>query len=150
MPHSYASLLTHIVFSTKDRRPFMDSILEERLYPYLAGTIRQLGGKAYRINGTEDHIHLLAEFPPGVATATGIGKLKGCSSKWIHDTFADRQSFSWQRGYGAFSVSRSAIPIVGGYIERQKTHHRKTSFQDEFIKLLRKHGVAFDESFIWK
>jgi REP element-mobilizing transposase RayT len=150
MAHSYTALLTHVVFSTKDRRPSIDPSLEERLFPYMGGLIRQLGGKAYNITGAEDHVHLLAQFPSQVALATAIGKVKGCSSKWIHDTFDHRASFAWQRGYGAFSVSSSMASIVAGYIERQKIHHRKVLFQDEFINLLRKHGVPYDESFIWK
>ena len=150
MAHSYTALLTHVVFSTKNRRSLIDPSLEERLYPYLGGLIGRLGGKAYNINGAADHIHLLAEFPSDLAPAAAIGRIKGCSSKWIHETFDHRASFAWQRGYGAFSVSTSRASIVAGYIERQKIHHRKLSFQEEFVSLLRKHGVAFDESFIWR
>src|ERR1700736_3922914 len=144
MPHSYSNLLTHIVYSTKNRKPFIDADLESHLFPYFGGIVRQLGGKLYLVNGVEDHVHLLAELPPTIAVAEAIGKIKGSSTYWIHQSSPDRSAFAWQRGYGAFSVSKSNVSSVARYIERQKEHHRKQSFQDELRELLRRHGVAFD------
>src|SRR5258708_7594029 len=149
MPHSYSNLLTHIVYSTKNRRPLIDTDLESRLFPYFGGILRQLGGKLYTVNGVEDHVHILAELPPTIGVAEAVGKIKGSSTHWIHETFPDRSEFSWQRGYAAFSVSNSNVPIVARYIERQKTHHKKRSFEDEFVALLRRHGVSFDKRYLW-
>ncbi|MEA2165741.1 MAG: REP-associated tyrosine transposase [Thermoanaerobaculia bacterium] len=141
MPHSYTNLLTHIVYSTKNRRPLIDAALESRLFPYFGGIVRQLGGKLYVVNGVEDHVHLLAELPASIAVAEAVGKIKGSSTHWIHESFSDRSEFAWQRGYGAFSVNRSNVSRVARYIERQKTHHRKRSFPDEFLELLRRHDI---------
>ena len=125
MPHSYTSIVVHVVFSTKDRTPQLDAALEERLYPYLGGI---------------DHLHLLAGMKATMSVAEAVGKIKGSSSKWIHETFPDRQRFAWQRGYAAFSVSESQIARVAGYIERQKIHHAKFSFRDEFLVSCRDTG----------
>ncbi len=149
MPHSYTSIVVHVVFSTKDRTPQLDAVLEERLYPYLGGILRELGGKLIALNGVEDHLHLLAGLKATMSVAEAVGKLKGSSSKWIHDTFPDRQRFAWQRGYAAFSVSESQIARVARYIERQKIHHAKFSFRDEFLRLLQTHGISPDEQYLW-
>jgi putative transposase len=148
MPHSYSNLLTHIVYSTKNRKPFIDTDLESRLFPYVGGILRQLGGKLYVVNGVEEHVHMLAELPASIAVAEAIGKIKGSSTYWIHQSFPDRSAFAWQRGYAAFSVSKSNVATVARYIERQKEHHRKQSFQDELLELLRRHGVAFEEKYL--
>jgi len=148
MPHSYTNLLTHVVFATKDRRPLIDAALEARLFPYFGGIVRQLGGKLYVVNGVEDHVHLLVELHPSVAVAEAVGKIKGSSTHWIHESFSDRSEFAWQRGYGGFSVSKSNVSMVARYIERQKTHHKKQSFQDEFMELLRRHGISIDHEFV--
>jgi REP element-mobilizing transposase RayT len=149
MPHSYTVLYTHVVFSTKDRTPQIPTSLEERLYSYLGGILRDLNGRLLHVNGAEDHIHILISSPPTASLAELVGKVKGCSSKWIHETFSKRAKFAWQRGYGAFSVSQSQLPTVARYIARQKAHHAKTSFQDEFVRLLSRHGIQVDEQFLW-
>jgi putative transposase len=149
MPHSYNVLISHIVFATKARAARLDRPLEERLYPYIGGIARELGARLYTINGVEDHVHLLASLPATSSTASVIGKLKGCSSKWVNETFPRRRRFAWQRGYAAFSVSQSRIPHVARYIERQKEHHRKVSFEEEYVKLLESHGISPDPRFLW-
>ncbi len=149
MPHSYNALYTHVVFSTKNRTPQITPVLEERLYPYLGGTLRELKGRLLDINGTEDHVHILISAPPTVSMSDIVGKVKGCSSKWVHETFPEHAKFEWQRGYAAFSVSQSQVPVVARYIERQKVHHAKTSFQDEFVRLLERHGIRVDQRFLW-
>ncbi len=146
MLHSFSNLLIHIVYSSKHRRPLIDATLEERLFPYFGGIVRQLGGRLYIVNGVEDHVHLLTELPASIAVADAIGKIKGSSTHWIHETFYDRSEFAWQRGYAAFSVSKSKLSTVARYIERQKTHHKKWSFEEEFAQLLRRHGISVDKT----
>jgi REP element-mobilizing transposase RayT len=150
MPHSYTSILVHVVFATKDRHPFLDSTLEERLFPYLGGTVRDLDGTLLSVNGADDHLHLLIWMSATQSIAELVGKIKGCSSKWIHETFPDRANFAWQRGYGAFTVSMSQKEKVIAYINGQKAHHAKVSYRDEFLRLLRAHGIAGDEQLLWK
>ena len=149
MSHSYTCNAQHIVFATKGRRRIIDSELEARLFPYLGGVCRELGGKLIRVNGDADHLHLLTYLPATIAPADAIRKIKGGSSKWIHETFSRKRTFGWQRGYGLFGVSQSKIPVVAGYIDRQKEHHRRQSFEDEFVELLRLHGIEFDPRFLW-
>jgi putative transposase len=149
MPHSYASLLVHVVFSTKDRKPHLDATLEERLYPYLGGIIRELEGTLITVNGVEDHLHLLTSLNAKLSIAEMMRKIKACSSKWIHETFTDRSAFAWQRGYAAFGVSSSQLPRVAAYIDRQKTHHASTTFRDEYLRLLQAHGISPDEKYLF-
>jgi putative transposase len=149
MPHSYTSITVHVVFSTKDRKPQITSTLEERLFPYFGGILRELEGKLLKVNGVEDHVHLLARIPAKVSIADALEKVKGSSSKWIHETFPDCYAFRWQRGYAAFSVSESQISRVAAYIDRQKHHHRKVSFRDELLRLLGTHGISVDERYLW-
>jgi putative transposase len=149
MPHSYTSILVHVVFSTRDREPQLDLTLQERLYPYLGGIVRQSGGRLFTANGVEDHVHLLASLNGTLPITEVIRRIKGSSSKWIHETFPDRAQFAWQRGYGAFTVSQSQVPRVAAYIERQKAHHAKMSFHDEFVRLLKVHAISPDERYLW-
>ena len=150
MNHSYSSNIHHIVFATKGRRRWIDPALESRLFPYLGGICRNLNGALIRVNGDADHLHLLASLPSTISPAEAAGKIKGNSSRWIHETFPERKVFSWQRGYGAFSVSRSNVPKVSAYIDRQKEHHRRWSFEREFEELLRLHGVEFERQYLWR
>jgi len=149
MPHSYTSMMVHVVFSTKDRQPQLDPTLEERLYPYFGGILREMGGMLLAVNGAQDHVHVLASMNATMSIAEIAGKIKGSSSKWIHETFHDRSRFAWQRGYAAFSVSESQAARVASYIARQKTHHEKVSFRDEFLRLLNAHGISPDEKYLW-
>jgi putative transposase len=142
-------MMVHVVFSTKDRQPLLDPVFEERLYPYFGGILRELGGRLLTVNGVEDHVHLLASMNATTSVAEITGKIKGSSSKWIHDTFPDRSRFAWQRGYAAFSVSESQVERVTRYIARQKIHHEKISFRDEFLRLLKAHGMSPDEKYLW-
>ncbi len=100
-------------------------------------------------NAVPDHVHLLVALPPTVAMSEAVRKLKGSSSKWIHETFPERRSFAWQRGFGAFSVSRSNVPAVARYIDAQKEHHRNVTFQTELVALLRRHAIDFDDRYLW-
>ena len=148
MSDSYTNVLYHIVFSTKDRRPLITPEYEPRLYDYIGGTIRGVGGISLELNGTEDHFHLLAKLRPDRAVSDVLRDLKANASGWMHDVFPTLKNFSWQRGYGAFTVSQSNLEEVRRYIARQKEHHRKTSFRDEFILFLSANGIEFDERFV--
>ena len=148
MSDSYTNLLYHIVFSTKDRRPLINPAHEVRLYDYIGGTIRSLGGICLELNGTEDHVHLLAKLRPTRAVSDVLRELKANASCWMHEVFPSLNNFSWQRGYGAFTVSHSNVNEVRRYIARQKEHHQKVSFRDEFIQFLKANGIEYDERFI--
>jgi REP element-mobilizing transposase RayT len=148
MPDSYTNLLYHIVFSTKDRHPLITDVHQSRLYEYIGGTISGLGGISLGINGTEDHVHVLAKLRPDKAVSDVLRDLKANASGWMHDVFPELKDFSWQRGYGAFTVSASNVAKVQNYIARQKEHHEKQSFSYEFIEFLKANGVEFDERYI--
>ena len=148
MSDSYTNLLYHIVFSTKERRPLITPDYEVRLYDYLGGTIRKLGGISLELNGTRDHIHVLAKLRPDCALSEVLRDLKANATGWMHHVFPSLKNFSWQRGYGAFTVSQSHVEVTRRYIARQKEHHLKISFRDEFIQFLRVNGIEYDERFI--
>jgi len=148
MSDSYTNLLYHIVFSTKERRPLITPEYEVRLYDYVGGMIRKVGGISLELNGTSDHIHLLAKLRPDRALSDVLRDLKANATGWMHDVFPSLRNFSWQRGYGAFTVSQASVAAVRQYIARQKEHHRKISFRDEFIQFLEENDIAYDERFI--
>jgi putative transposase len=148
MSQSYTNLLYHLIFSTTDRRPLIKDEHEARLYDYIGGTLRNLGGISLELNGTEDHVHLLAKLSADVAVADVLRDLKANASGWMHDVFPELKAFSWQRGYGAFTVSHSNIEEVRRYIANQKLHHKKASFHDEFIQFLKANEIDFDERFV--
>ena len=150
MPHSHVINLMHCTFSTKERLPFIDSELEARLWPYMGGIARDNNMKALAIGGTNDHVHALLSLPATMTFAKAVQLIKGGSSKWIHDTFAKYKKFAWQEGYGAFSVSASQARRTIAYINNQKEHHRKRSFEEEFIELLDKHGVEYDRRYVFR
>jgi putative transposase len=148
MAQSYTNLIYHIVFSTKGRKPLINADVKPRLYEYIGGTIRGLGGVMLEIGGMEDHGHVLAKLRPDKALSDVLRDLKANSSGLMHDVFPDLKDFSWQRGYGAFTVSASQVDKVRRYIANQEEHHRKQDFREEFIGLLRKNGVEFDERYL--
>jgi putative transposase len=148
MPDSYTNLLYHIVFSTKDRRPLITPEYETQLYDYIGGIVRSVGGISLALNGTEDHIHLLTKLRPDRAVSDVLRDLKANATGWMHDVFPSLKNFSWQRGYGAFTVSQSNVEDVRNYISRQKEHHRKTSFREEFIQFLQINGIDYNERFV--
>ena len=150
MGHTYSKLMVHVVFSTKDRAPTLDSELKPRLFAYIGGIVRELGGTALLINGPADHVHILMLFPAKIALSEMMGKLKANSSGWVHREFPAKRAFAWQTGFAAFSVSLSQKQAVLDYIAGQEEHHRKLSFKEEFIAFLQKHGVEYDEKYIWE
>jgi putative transposase len=115
----------------------------------MGGIAREHHMKALAIGGVTDHIHLLLSLPATMPVAKAIQLIKGGSSKWIHDNFAQQHTFAWQEGYGAFSVSVSHVRDTIAYIEGQEAHHQKQSFEDEFRAFLMKHGIEFDDRYVW-
>jgi putative transposase len=150
MSHSYVSNLMHCTFSTKERYSWIDSELESRLWPYIGGIARKNRMKALAAGGTVDHLHALLSLPSTMSFAKAVQLIKGGSSKWVHDTMAKYKKFEWQEGYGAFSVSASQVKRTIAYIEAQKEHHRKRTFQEEFLKLLDKHCVEYDLRYLFR
>lgn len=149
MPQSLANNLIHLVFSTKDREPCLTDAVRPDLHAYLATVFKNLKCPVLILNSVEDHIHILFSLHRTVALATAVEDAKKSSSKWIKTQSADLSSFSWQGGYGAFSVSESNVAVVKQYIASQAEHHRKISFQDELRAFLLKHKLEFDERYLW-
>lgn len=150
MAHTFTNLLTHLIFSTKDRVPCVKADLKPNLFSYLGGIVREIKGKAYAIDGTTDHVHMLISLPASIALSDAVRVIKTNSSGWAHDQGANHRTFAWQIGYGAFSVSQSNVPDVIKYIQSQEEHHRKISFKEEFIAFLQRHGIEYDERYIWE
>jgi putative transposase len=148
MPNTYTSLHYHLVFSTKDRFPLIQQHWRERMHAYLGGTVRTLEGVPDEIGGTADHVHLLVGLKPTHRLSDVLREIKRESSIWAHEEIG-ASKFAWQEGYGAFTVSVSQLPSVRDYIARQEEHHRKRTFREEYIDLLRRHGVRFDEKYLW-
>ena len=148
MSQSFTNLLYHIIFSTKDRRPLITNACEARLHDYIGGTLRGQDAISLAINGTQDHVHVLAKLRPDKALSDVLRDLKANASGWMHNVFPDLKDFSWQRGYGAFTVSASQVSPVRDYIARQKEHHQRQSFRDEFIAFLKANVIPFDERYL--
>lgn len=149
MPQSLTDVTIHFVFSTKNREARLDPAWADRLNEYLGGICRERGCILLQAGGMPDHIHLLVSLGRTICMADLIRDVKAGSSKWIHDTISGQRDFQWQAGYGGFSVSRSQLETVRHYIINQAEHHAIRSFQDELRELLRKHGVEWDERYIW-
>jgi putative transposase len=150
MAHTFTSLLTHVVFSTSERRLFLSDDTRPDVHAYIGGILKHLRAVPIAIGGTADHLHLLMRLPAGLALADCLCVLKTNSSRWIKERWPQRRLFSWQAGYGAFTVSESNRGAVIRYIKDQEQHHQRISFQDEFLALLKKHGVEFDERYVWR
>ena len=150
MPQSLARVVLHVVFSTKNRVPFLkDPELRARLHAYMAGALQNLGCEPILIGGVEDHVHVLCDLSRTVTVAGLVEEGKKGSSKWMKDQGSACKDFYWQGGYGAFSVSESNVEKVRNYVAGQEEHHRKVSFQDEYRALCRRHGVEIDERYVW-
>ena len=143
-------MLTHAVFSTSGRAPFLDDGMQPDVHAYLGGILRELHAVPIAIGGTADHVHLLMGLPADLAVSDCMRVVKTNSSRWIKERWPERRSFAWQGGYGAFSVSESRRGAVIRYIQDQALHHRRISFQDELRSLLKNHRVEFDERFMWR
>ena len=146
---SYISSYFHCVFSTKQRQRIITPELRERFWPFLGGIARQNKMKAIEIGGVEDHVHVLLSLPSTIAISKAVQLIKGGSSKWVHENFPEHRLFSWQEKYGAFSASMSQLDSIIEYIRNQEAHHRAMTFQEEFLTLLKKHQIEYDERYIW-
>ena len=150
MSQSLAQIYLHIVFSTKERRPFLqDRTIREETHHYLGGTCNDLGCPILCVGGVADHVHLLCRLGRTIAVADLVQGLKRESSKWLKTKAADLADFYWQNGYGAFSISPRHVEPLRQYIAKQEEHHRMESFQDEFRRLLTKYGLEWDERYVW-
>jgi REP element-mobilizing transposase RayT len=149
MPGAYSQILLHIVFSTKRREPWITSELAGRLYPYMGGIVRAEKGVPYDIGGVEDHVHIYLCWRPDESVSDLMRTVKARSSLWVHQTFPNLGAFAWQEGYSVFSVSKSQEVTVKKYIAAQAEHHKREDFKSELLRLLRAHGVDFDERYVF-
>ena len=149
MANTYTSLHYHLIFGTKNRERWLTPAIEERIWSYLGGIARENKMSSMRVGGVEDHIHMLVSIPPVLPVSKAVQLLKGGSSHWIKETFPEMRGFAWQDGYSAFSVSKSNLPDVEAYIKSQREHHRVKTFQEEYRAFLEKHGIQYDERYLW-
>jgi REP element-mobilizing transposase RayT len=149
MPQSLSSILIHLIFSTKNREPFLSPEIEAELYPYIASIFKVMKSPALIIDGASDHVHTLFSLSRVVTIADLVEEVKTESSKWIKTKGREFQNFHWQNGYGAFSISQSQVSTVKRYIRRQKEHHRRVTFQDEYRRFLAAYEVEYDERYVW-
>ena len=149
MPQSLFKILAHIVFSTKNRGDLIAPEIENGLFGYIHGIVENNHAKLIIANGTANHIHLLVSLPKKIDVPELIGDIKRDSSVWMKEQAARFDNFYWQKGYGAFSIGQSQVEVVINYIKRQKEHHQKQDFKDEYRALLNKYEIEFDERYVW-
>ncbi len=147
LAHTAGNLVVHLIFSTKKRQPLITPEIRSDLFAYLGGIIREMSGTALIINGTTDHVHMLIRIRPVHAAAEIARVVKSNSSRWLREKW--KMDFAWQTGYGAFSVSESNVPAVSRYIAVQEEHHKKRTFQEEYVAFLKKNKIEYDERYIW-
>jgi putative transposase len=145
--HTAGNLILHLIFSTKDRQPLITAEIRSDLFAYLVGIIREMRGTALIVNGTSDPVHMLIRIRPVQAAAEIARVVKANSSRWVHEKW--NVQFAWQTGYGVFSVSESCVSAVSRYIATQEEHHKKLTFQEEYVAFLRKNKISYDERYIW-
>jgi REP element-mobilizing transposase RayT len=148
MPSTHLSLHFHLVFGTKNHEPIIAPEWRARLHGFLGGAIRTLDGIAVAVGGVGDHVHLLAGLRATHRLADVLREIKSVSSTWVHEEIGVK-NFAWQEGYGAFTVSASRLESVRQYIENQEEHHRTRTFREEYVELLRRSGVEYDERYLW-
>ena len=149
MPQSLSNLLAHIVLSTKDRAPFFDASTRQELNAYLATVARNTECECFRVGGTADHVHLAIRLHRTIAPAKLVEEAKTASSKWLKAKWPGLSSFSWQRGYGAFSLGARELAPLLDYIADQEQHHKMLTFQNEYRAFLIENGIDFDERYVW-
>ena len=149
MPQSLSQVILHIVFSTKDRRPWLDPAIRPRMHAYLATLCRDCDCQAYRVGGAADHVHIAARLARTLSQAALLEKIKKTSSAWIKTQGEQYGPFYWQGGYGDFSIGWSQLEALVRYIDGQEQHHRTQTFQEEYRNLLQKYQVEFDERYVW-
>ena len=149
MSQSLSSVLVHLVFSTKNREPSITAEIETELHPYMATICRELKSPSLAIDGTTDYVHILFSMARTVTIADIVEEVKTSTSKWIKTKGREFKTFHWQRGYGAFSIGQSNVAPLKRYIQSQKQHHRRITFQDEYRKILESYGIEYDERYVW-
>ena len=150
MPQSLSCVHVHLVFSTKERAPFLrGAALRAEMHAYLGGISKKIECPPDMVGGTEDHVHLLCRLGRTVSQADWVKEIKRVSSVWVKQREPKLADFAWQAGYGAFSVSVTNVDKVRAYIASQEEHHRKQTFQDEYRAFLKKHGTEWDERYVW-
>jgi putative transposase len=149
MAQSLSKVLLHIVFSTKNRRATIPTDLLPEFHAYIAGVCRGQGSESYRVGGTEDHVHIACTLPRTLTISDLIKAIKTASSRWMKEHECGWELFSWQAGYGAFSLGQSQLDTLVRYIDNQPEHHRKRTFKDELLELLGRYGVKYDERYLW-
>jgi len=149
MPQSLAKIYLHIIFSTKNRNNILHPDIENELYKYIAGIMKNLNCTTIKIGGTSNHIHILNIFSRTIPIGKLIGTIKKESSKWIKTKGINYHNFHWPNGYGVFSIAHSQVEAVEKYIKNQKEHHKKMTFQEEYRKFLHKYNVDYDERYVW-
>lgn len=149
MPQSLANVIVHLVFSTKDRCACLVPSNRPALHAYLATVARNTGCDCLRVGGVADHVHLGIRLSRTVTLAALVEELKTSSSKWLKTQSPELGGFAWQRGYGAFSVGPADLDALLAYVDNQEEHHRTRTFQDEYRVFLKKHGITYDERYVW-
>ena len=149
MPQSLANIYIHLIFSTKERLPFLTRQVRPDLHAYMATVLANLNSPAVLINSVQDHVHILFNMGRTITLAQAVEDVKKSSSKWIKTQGADLTTFAWQSGYGGFSVSESNVPNVANYIRNQEEHHRVKTFQEEYREFLDKQKIQYDERYVW-
>jgi REP element-mobilizing transposase RayT len=149
VPQSLSKILLHIVFSTKNREFWISESLQPRLHAYLAGACRAMNSEALRVGGTDNHVHIACTLPRTLTVSRLLEEIKKSSSQWVKKQGEANTQFTWQAGYGAFSLGQSQLSALVRYIDNQREHHRIHSFDDELRDLLQKYGVPYDERYLW-
>jgi len=147
---SFTQLTYHVTFATKYRKPTITDDIRDSLYEYMGGILRAKNGSVIEIGGVADHVHILARLSPTRAVSDIIRELKANSSKWMNQEHASKDTFEWQIGYGAFTVSFDRKPGVANYIRNQEEHHRTKTFQEEYIEFLERHGIEFRVEYLFE
>lgn len=150
MPNTYSQIYIHVVFAVKGRENLINTKLKDELYKYICGIVKGNHEKVYAINGMPDHIHVLLSIKPNTLLSDLIRDIKASSSKWINSNNYIKGKFQWQEGFGAFSCSQSQIDKVIDYIDKQEIHHKKTSFKEEYLKLLKSYKIEYNEKYVFE
>ncbi len=149
MPQSLSNLLTHLIFSTKNREPWLKEGVASEIHPYLVGVLSHLCCPSIQTGGVSDHVHLFFRLSRTKTVAEVVECVKTSSSKWVKSKDPELASFRWQSGYGAFSVSQSAADALISYIRNQEEHHKNVTFQEEYLRFLERYQIPYDERYVW-
>lgn len=149
MPQSLSNILIHLIWSTKDRHPWLDLAIRDKTHAFLAGAVRRLNCEAYRVGGVGDHVHLAVRLSRTLSVADLVKDVKTASSKWLKEQDTAFLGFHWQQGYGAFSVGMRQRETLFRYIDTQEEHHNRRSFQDEYRNFLHIYGMDYNERYVW-